>query len=312
MIGLDLGGTKILALAVAPDGHVLGRALHPTPRTGSADLVAALVAAAREAAGAAGLAPAACAGVGVGAPGPTDPASGMLYDPPNLPPDCQELPLGPLLREALRTEVRIENDANAAALGEHRFGAGRGQPDMVYVTVSTGIGGGVVAGGRLLRGAGLMAGEVGHMLLAPEGSDRCGCGRIGCWEAISSGTGIVRQARAAMAEGGLAGADPAALSAAAVIQAAAAGDAAAGRIVSRAAAYNGYGLLNLLHLFSPGLIVVGGGLTHAWDELVAPAADWALGHAMRRAAAACRVVRAELGDLVGGLGAAAVLLHGGD
>ena len=206
----------------------------------------------------------------------------------------------------------MENDANAAALGEQRFGAGRGHPDMIYVTVSTGIGGGVISGGRLLRGAGFMAGEVGHMLLAPEGGDVCGCGRTGCWEAISSGTGIVRQARAAMAEGAFAGGDAATLSAATVLQAAGAGDPAARRIIARAATYNGFGLLNLLHLFSPGRIVIGGGLTHAWDTLVGPAADWALGHAMQRAAAACRVVRAELGDLVGGLGAAAVLQGGGD
>lgn len=311
MIGLDLGGTKILALAVSPGGGVLGRALHPTPRTGRADLVAALSGAAREACAAAGLELKDCAGVGVGAPGPTDPA-GVVLEPPNLPADCRELPLGALLGDELGLRVVVENDANAAALGEQRFGAGRGHPDMIYVTVSTGIGGGVISGGRLLRGAGFMAGEVGHMLLAPEGGDVCGCGRTGCWEAISSGTGIVRQARAAMAEGAFAGGDAATLSAATVLQAAGAGDPAARRIIARAATYNGFGLLNLLHLFSPGRIVIGGGLTHAWDTLVGPAADWALGHAMQRAAAACRVVRAELGDLVGGLGAAAVLQGGGD
>jgi glucokinase len=298
VIGLDLGGTKILALAVGPDGAVLGRALHPTPRTGRSDLVAALGRAAREACGAAGLSLRDCAGVGVGAPGPTDPGTGVVLDPPNLPADCRELPLGELLGAELGTRVAVENDANAAALGEHRYGAGRGQADMVYVTISTGIGGGVIAGGRLLRGAGLMAGEVGHMLLAPEGRDVCGCGRTGCWEAISSGTGIARQAREAGA---------AAPTAASVVAAAAAGDDAARRIVARAVAYNGYGLVNLLHMFSPGLIVIGGGLTHAWDVLVAPAAEWALGYAMRRAAAACRIVPTALGDLVGGLGAAAAL-----
>lgn len=316
-IGLDLGGTKILALAVSAEGRVLGQALHPTPRTDRPALVAALLGAVREAAAAAGVDLRETAGVGVGAPGPTDPEAGVLLEPPNLPADCHNLPLRDLLGPALGVPVAVENDANVAALGEHRFGAGRGVEDMVYITVSTGIGGGLIAGGRLLRGAGLTAGEIGHMVVAPDAPDLCGCGRRGCWEAVSSGTGMARQAAEAagrgQAEGLLrrAGGSATQLTARDVLAAAAEGDPAAVAIVARAVRYNGIGLMNLLHLLSPGMIVIGGGLTHAWDALVAPAAAWAGANAMARPAAACRIVRAELGDLVGGLGAAALMLGGG-
>lgn len=312
-IGLDLGGTKTLALVVSPAGEILGRALHPTPHEGREALGRALVACVREAADAAGIDVRDTAGVGVGAPGPTDPKTGVLLQPPNLPPDCHDLPLRDLLEPALGVRVVVENDANAAALGEHHYGAGRGVGDMIYITVSTGIGGGVLTGGRLLRGAGFLAGEVGHMVLSAEGQDICGCGRIGCWEAISSGTAIARQAREAVTAGRAPGllaradGDPSRLVPALVVEAARAGDPSAGAILDRAVFYNGVGLQNLLHLFSPGLIVIGGGLTHAWDVLVAPAAAWALGHAMKHAADACRIVPAQLGADVGGLGAAALL-----
>jgi len=315
-IGLDLGGTKILAVAVSSEGRLLGRALHPTPRADRPALVLALVGAVREAAAAAGVDVRDTAGVGVGAPGPTDPEAGVLLEPPNLPADCHDLPLRDLLQPALGVRIEVENDANVAALGEHRFGAGRGVADMVYITVSTGIGGGLLTDGRLLRGAGLTAGEIGHMVVAPHGHDVCGCGRTGCWEAVCSGTAIARQGREAAGGGGApgllqrAGGDPARITPADVISAAAAGEPAAAAIVQRVVAYNGIGLMNLLHLLSPGMIVIGGGLTHAWDALVAPAAAWAQAHAMRRPAAACRIVRAELGDLVGGMGAAALLLRG--
>lgn len=312
-IGLDLGGTKILAVVVSPSGRLLGRALRPTPHAGRDALLAALAGTVAEAAQTAGVALRDTLGVGVGAPGPTDPVAGVLLEPPNLPRDCHDLPLRALLQPTLGVRVEVENDANVAALGEHRFGAGRGAADMIYITVSTGIGGGVIADGRLLRGAGLTAGEVGHMVLQPDGGEACGCGRIGCWEAICSGTAIARRAREA-AVGGRAPAlaarvagDWSRLDAASVAAAAAEGDEAAAVIVARAVRYNGLALMNLLHLLSPGTIVIGGGVTHAWDTYLEPAARWALGQAMHRAAAACRIVRAELGDLVGGMGAAALL-----
>jgi glucokinase len=312
-VGLDLGGTKTLAVVVAPDGRVLGQALHPTPRQGRAALLDALEAAVREAVAQAGIALPDVLGVGVGVPGVTDASAGVLLLPPNLPEDCRGLPVGPLLGARLAVPVVVDNDANAAALGEHRFGAGRGADPMVYVTMSTGIGGGVVVGGRVLRGAGHAAGEVGHMVIAHGVPDRCGCGRTGCWEALSSGTALARQATEAIAAGRAPGLAARAagrpVDARLVLEAAEAGDPTAAALVARAVEYSGIGFMNLIHLFGPQVIVVGGGLAHAWDRLVAPAAEWAVGHALG-VPGATRIVRAALGDLAGALGAAALVAPG--
>lgn len=310
-IGLDLGGTKILAIVVASDGTVLGRALHPTPREGRAALLDALERAVREAASVAGLALTDTAGVGVGVPGVTDADAGVLILPPNLPADCRGLPVRDLLHDRLGVPVRVDNDANVAAIGELHFGAGRGTTDMIYVTISTGIGGGVVVGGRIVRGAGLTAGEVGHMVLAADAPDRCGCGRTGCWEAISSGTALARQAAESIAAGRAAGlaaraASGAPIDARLVLEEAEAKDEAALVILDRAVRFNGVGFMNLIHILGPQAIVVGGGLTHAWERLIAPAADWALKHCMG-VPGSVRIVRAELGELVGAIGAAALV-----
>jgi glucokinase len=309
-VGIDLGGTKILAVAARRDGKVLGRCRLPTP-AGREAVVAAMADAARRALRAAGCGDAAVAGVGIGAPGPMDPVTGTLLQPPNLP-GCENLPLGPIFADLFPgAVVQVENDANAAALGEHRFGAGRGVADLCYVTISTGVGGGIVSGGRLVRGAAGTAGEIGHTVLDPAGP-ACHCGLRGCWEALASGTAIARAAAEALARGegegirrAAAGADP---DARAVDAAAAAGDRAALRIVAEAVRYNGIGFCNLIQTLSPARIVVGGGVSHAWDRYIAPAAAWALAHAFARAAERCAIVPAALGDDVGALGAVAVAL----
>lgn len=311
-VGLDLGGTKTLAVVVTPEGRVLGQSLHPTPHGGRAELTAGLERAVQEACAQAGLAVGDTCGVGIGVPGPTDPDAGVLLEAPNLGADEQNLDLRGLLEPVFGVPIAVENDANSAALGEHRFGAARGVDDMIYITVSTGIGGGLIFKGRLLRGAGFTAGEVGHMVLAPESRDVCGCGRTGCWEAICSGTGLARQGREAIAAGrapGLAArVQDGEVTPALVVQAATAGDPTANAILQRVVQYNGVAFMNLIHLFSPAMIVIGGGLTHAWDQVIAPAADWALAHGLRRPAGCCRIVPAELGTLCGGLGAAALVL----
>lgn len=310
-VGVDLGGTKILTIAMDAGGKVLGRSLHPTPHEGEDVALRALATSVEEAMRSAGLTAGDVAGVAVGAPGPMDPDTGVLLEPPNLP-GCRNLPIRSYLQERLKMDVRVENDANVAAIGEYRFGAGRGVADMVYVTVSTGIGGGVMVGGRLMRGAGRTAGEIGHMVLA-HGQEICPCGRSGCWEAICSGTAIAHRAQEAVAAGraspGLVQASAKqTLTAPVVLQAAAGGDPTAQAILARVVEYNGVGLMNLLHLFSPGMIVIGGGLTHAWDTLIAPAVDWAKRNAFQRPAAVCHIVRAELEDMVGAVGAAALAL----
>jgi glucokinase len=255
------------------------------------------------------------AALGVGAPGPMDPVAGVLLAPPNLP-GCENLPLAAIFRDLYPgAEVHVENDANAAALGERRFGAGRGVDDLCYITISTGIGGGIVAGGRLVRGAAGTAGEVGHMVLEPDGP-ACHCGLHGCWEALASGTAIARAAAEALASGAgdgiRAAAGEGAPDARAVSAAAAAGDPAALRIVSAAVRYNGLGFCNLIQTLSPARIIVGGGVSRAWDRYVAPAAAWARANAFARPGRMCAIVPADLGDDVGALGAVAVALGDGE
>ncbi|HVB09581.1 MAG TPA: ROK family protein [Bacillota bacterium] len=312
IIGIDLGGTKILTVAATEDGRILARKRVATPK-GRDAVVAAMRETVQTALADAGAqAPAA---LGIGAPGPMDPAAGILLDPPNLP-GCENLPLADLFRASYpKADIHVENDANAAALGERRFGAGRGVDDLCYVTISTGVGGGIVAAGRLVRGAAGTGGEVGHTVLDPDGP-QCHCGLHGCWEVLASGTAIAREAAAALARGEGAGIAAAAgdgpPDARAVDIAAGRGDQAALRIVASAVRYNGIGFCNLIQVLSPARIIVGGGVSHAWDRYIAPAAQWAKAHAFERPGRMCAIVPADLGDDVGALGAVAVALGDGD
>ncbi len=306
VVGIDLGGTKILTVAATPDGRIRARKRVDTPKGRDAVVAAMRDTVAAVLGEAAVRAP---RGIGVGAPGPMDPRAGVLLEPPNLP-GCENLPLAAIFRELHPdADIHVENDANAAALGERRFGAGRGVDDLCYVTISTGIGGGIVAAGRLVRGAAGTGGEIGHTILEPDGP-RCHCGLHGCWEVLASGTAIAREAAAAVARGEGAAIAQAAggrpVDARAVDQAAAAGDPVALRIVAAAVRYNGIGFCNLIQILSPARIIVGGGVSHAWDRYIAPAAEWARTHAFARPGGMCAIVPADLGDDVGALGAVAV------
>ncbi|GCE19185.1 ROK family protein [Dictyobacter kobayashii] len=219
-------------------------------------------------------------GIGIGAPGPLNSNTGVVFSPPNLP-GWIDVPLRSIFNERFNLPIFIENDANAAALGEFMFGAGRGSDEVVYVTISTGIGGGVVTGGRIIEGISGTAAELGHMTIDWRGP-RCNCGNIGCWESISSGTAIARRAHELIAMGrgegllnfALAHQEPVAdadtptdvkraqknalhINARMVAQAAQAGIAEAREIISGAAEGIGVGLINIVHIFNPELIVLG-------------------------------------------------------
>lgn len=308
---IDLGGTKILAAVIDDTGAVLGECRAATDNTnGPAGVADAMAKALLSAAESANVAVSSLAALGVTVPGPIDPMAQVVGSPPNLP-GWHDVPLGQMMRERSGLKVVMENDANAAALGEQSFGAGKGVANMVYVTVSTGIGGGVVTNGKLVAGMHGAAGEIGHMVIL-AGGPRCGCGRRGCLEALASGTAIAREAATAIAEGrapGLAsrggGAAP---SAEIVDMAAAAGDADAQKILADAAHYLGIGLMNVVHLLDPGMIVLGGGVVRS-ERVLLPAAAYVREHAFPVMTQGLQILPAALADRSGVLGAATLALH---
>lgn len=193
-MGIDIGGTKLALALGEADGSLRARLRRPMQPSGNLDAdVARIATDVEQLLADAGVERADVAAIGVSAPGPIDRERGVLIEPPNLP-GWHTVPLVALLESALGGPVVLENDANAAALAEWRFGAGRGYTDVVYLTMSTGIGGGLILGGRLHRGAGGAAGEIGHIPLQSDGP-RCACGMRGCFEALAGGSAWQKRLR---------------------------------------------------------------------------------------------------------------------
>lgn len=307
-VGVDLGGTKCLGVVVDGDDRVVDELRVPTPR-GRGEILDVLGDVAAELVGrvrpdVAGD----VAGVGVGAPGLVD-AAGMLRYAPNLP-GVSEMPLAGPLSERLGMTVVVENDASCAGWGEFAAGAGRGRSDMILVTLGTGIGGGIVLGGRLFRGHHGFAGEIGHMVVNPNGPP-CPCGQRGCWERFASGSGLGSLAREAAVAGraaglvDLAGGDPDAVRGEHVTAAAAAGDPEATAVMDDFGWWVALGLANLANAMDPELFVLGGGLVEAGDVLLHPvrrAFDRLVEGASHRPPVS--IVAAELGEHAGAIGAA--------
>ncbi len=265
-IGVDVGGTQVRAALVDSAGLVHRRgAVRTDTKGGPSAVVAQIAQLVAEVAG--GLDLKTLAGVGVCAPGPLDGPAGVVLNIPTLP-GWVDVPISAWLAESLGVEVILENDGISAAIGEWHFGAGRGLSDFVYVTVSTGIGGGVVSDGHVLRGRRGMAGHLGHMTTAPEG-EVCSCGNRGCWEAQASGTALAQMARrlATGQSGSALARIGESMDARHVIDAARAGDELANELVAREARLLGIGIVNLLHMYSPMAVVMGGGVSNGFDLL---------------------------------------------
>jgi glucokinase len=313
LIGIDLGGTKIKTALANSAGRIITHDYQETHAAQSLEAVIdQMLDAAHRVMAQARVATTEIAAVGLGAPGPVNVEVGVLVHPPNWP-GWDRVPLKQLIEAELGIPTFMDNDANAAALGEHRFGAGRGKRHMIYVTVSTGIGGGVILDGKLYHGTSGMAGEIGHITIVPHGP-LCGCGNRGCLETLSSGTSIARKARERVTRGiptliaDLAEGDPERITAKLVAEAASQGDAEAEHILTEAMNYLGIGMATLVNLFNPQLIVIGGGVTNIGEVLFGPVQRAIDRHAFPKSAQAVRVVRAKLGDNAGVLGAVAVAL----
>jgi glucokinase len=310
-VGVDLGATKIFSLAALPDGREAGSDTRPTQaRQGPQAVIGRIVDSVRASLAAAGAAEADLAAVAVAAPGPVDQKRGVVRNPPNLP-GWEVVPVVQILKDALGVRVILENDADAAALGEHAFGAGRDFRNMIFITVSSGIGGGIIVDGRIYRGATGAAGEVGHMVVDEDGPT-CGCGQRGCLEALASGTAIAARAAALAAEGEspllarLARESPP-LTAEDVQRAALAGDVVARRVIEEAGHYLGLGLVNLVHVFNPHGIVIGGGVSHMGDLILEPARGVVRQRCFPLSQERLSIVAGVLGDRAGALGAIVAL-----
>jgi glucokinase len=294
VLGLDIGGTKIAAGVVGADGAVRGFVSAPTEaKRGPEDGIARLFDLGRRAVAESGVAWEEIEAVGIGCGGPLDSKNGILIAPLHLT-GWTDIPLARLASEALGRPAVLDNDAVAACAGEHRYGAGRGTRDMVYLTISTGVGGGVVIDDQLLRARSGNGGELGHVTVDWRGRRCRGCGRRGCLEAYCSGTSIAERAH----EAGMHGA-----SAADVAQAALAGNAVAAKVWDETCEALACGIVSIANLFEPELVVLGGGVMRTGEQLLAPVRDLV---AEQVIGGPVRVVAAENGDAVGVVGAAAV------
>lgn len=260
------------------------------------------------------------AGVGLSLASPVEPGTGVMYNPPNLGREWDMYTPIPFLSERLSLPVFAGNDATLGAAGEHAYGAGRGCRNMVYVTVSTGIGGGVIINDRIYSGSHGFGGEIGHMTIDRQGQAyECGCGNVGCLEALASGTALARRARerlrTAGADGGailgFAGGEIDGVDGRAIVLAAQQGDGLARALLAEVAGHLASGVINLMHIFDPEVIVIGGGLGQHLDLFMPTIEREVKRRAMAHFKGAVPVAKSELGDDVSLLGAAALVFAGG-
>ena len=302
-IGIDVGGTKVLGVAVDADGAMVAEHREPTPEGGEAVLATMVTIVEQLRARVPGV-----AALGAGVPGLVD-RTGTLRIAPNLP-GVVELAVAARLAAATGLATRVDNDATCALWWEHAMGVARGADDVLLVTLGTGIGGGLLLDGLLARGANGFAGEFGHMVVA-AGGIRCPCGRSGCWERYASGSALGRMGRQATEGGGaprmvaLAGGDPADVRGEHVTGEAAEGDAAALGVVAEFASWFAVGLANLVAIVDVRTCVVGGGLVEAGDVLLTPIRE-AVGSDLIAAGhrPPVDIVAATLGEHAGAVGAA--------
>lgn len=318
VVGIDIGGTKLATVVADKTGHILNKVRKPTrSEKGPEYALGLLFDMVREVVDLAGVERKSISAIGVSCGGPLDTKTGIVYSPPNLP-GWDALPLKAKLESEFQVPVTIENDANASALAEFRFGGGRGYKAVLYMTMSTGIGGGIVINGQIYHGANDSAGEVGHQILLPNGP-RCGCGKRGCLEALCSGPAIARRAQTAiqkrledektatailtLADGCIED-----VKSEHVLEAARIGDRLALELVGETAYYMGWGIANLVNILNPDIVLLGTIAVAAGDLLLNPIRETVLKFAMTRPAEAVKIAPAQLGEALGDLAAVALVV----
>ena len=294
-VGIDIGGTKIVIAAVDAAGHIHARRSYETnsPRGFSVCLAEMQTTIARVLAEAGWPAESLC-GIGIGCTGPVSPQRGTIHNPDTLP-GWEDAEIVTLLREAFRVEVRLENDADAAAVGEGRFGAGADTSPLVMITLGTGVGGAILVDGKIYRGVNGEHPELGHVPVLPDGPE-CYCGWRGCWESLASGTAIAAAGK------------PFGFADSRAVFAAASHNPNAAAIIQRAVAATASATWTLLHTCLPQRIVLGGGIGEEHFETFAAAMREQIGRATQVPKTGIEIVKAARGNEAGVLGAAGLLL----
>lgn len=306
-IGLDLGGTNIKGAVVDERGRIVVRGEVSTGSDrGHAAVLDSMGSLVEDLAGRAGLGLGGLAGVGMGLAGFIDESTGVVVEAVNL--GWRNVAVKGPLETRLGLPVHLDNDANVAALGESWAGAGAGHRSALCITLGTGVGGGIVLDGRIWRGANMMAGEIGHIVVNPGGA-RCNCGLYGCLETIGSATGVVRLMKERLAVGAVSQLSAEGLTAADVFAAAKAGDATAGAVTAEAAEALGRGFAIAANLINPDVIIVGGGMARAGEFLLELIRKAFAQYALPRVLEAAEIVPATLGNDAGVVGAAKLALY---
>ncbi|UCH33033.1 MAG: ROK family protein [Armatimonadota bacterium] len=312
--GVDIGGTNVRAGILDKQAHILCDARRPAlADQGMPKTLEQVVEALREAMAEHGITAQDLCGIGMGVPGLHDSPQGICHFSPNFA-DCRDVAVTEPVQAALGVATFMLNDVKTATLGEYRFGAGKGARHMVMITLGTGIGGGVVSDGELRLGSTEGFAEVGHMVIEVNGP-KCGCGNHGCWEALAGRDAIIDRAIVKLQTGreSLLGErieyDISRVTPALIVECASEGDGLCVEVMAETGHYVGVGLTNLITLYNPEVLVVGGGIAQAGEVLLAPARRVVAARAMMVPASSARIVPAELGDDAGIVGASVLVMR---
>ena len=312
VIGVDMGGTKILSAVIDAEGNILGTAKVPTKAdAGTSAVIDRIADSIQKAVDKSGVDNTSIQAVGIGAPGPLDPETGIVIFAPNL--GWRDVPLKTELEARVGIPTFVDNDVNIGTLGEHVFGAGKGVQNVVGIFVGTGIGGGIILQGELFHGASKTAGEIGHIIVK-AGGPKCGCGTRGCLEAVASRTAMAKQFQKAILKRGkksviakLTDGDLSTIRSGVLAKAIRSKDKLTLKIIKKATKYLGIGIGSIVNFLNPEMIVLGGGVVEALDDtfldnIRAAAEKYALPNTLD----GVQIVPAKLGDNSGILGAAAL------
>jgi glucokinase len=307
VVGIDLGGTKIMGAVVDSQGRIRHRVFKLTPvQEGPKAVLDRMVEVVREAVAGAGLTLKDVLAVGIGSPGPLDPDAGVVVSSANLP-GWDHVRMKDHVRDATGRPVFMDNDCNVAMLAEHALGVGRGVADLIGLFLGTGIGGGVIIANRLHRGFSKQGGELGHVVVDVNGP-KCGCGQRGCIEALASRQVICRQIVEAVRQGRksvITETDPKAMRTSLLAQALAQKDGLVREVMTKAMEYLGVAVASIAHVVSPEMVILGGGIMEALtDEMLGVVEDSAKKRALPLVMDRVKFVRAQLGEDAGVLGAA--------